>query len=46
MEIMFELLANIEEALDKKEEEDNDFYLGRIPLNYSCKLMKYGSVFV
>ena len=48
MEMIFELLANVEEALDKRGAEDYDTYLAKIPLSHREKLnllQQYGAMF-
>ena len=48
MEMIFELLANVEEALEKRGEADYDTYLNKIPLEYREKLhylQQWGAVF-
>jgi hypothetical protein len=40
MDLIFELLANVEEALDKRGADDYDTYLGRIPVSHREKLLE------
>ena len=48
MEMIFELLADVEEALDKRGAADYEVYLNKIPLNQREKLnhlLQYGAMF-
>ena len=48
MDLIFELLANVEEFLNKRRADDYDTYLAKIPLSHREKitnLFQYGAMF-